>query len=135
MAKPPAYRPPVPVVCVGNLVVGGAGKTPTAIALARMARGRGLKPGLLAIGYGGRSRKAVLVDPARHTAEDVGDEALLLAAVAPTVVSRDRALGARRLVEEGVEIIIMDDGFQNPALASRSRASSWSMPAPASATA
>jgi tetraacyldisaccharide 4'-kinase len=116
MARPPAYRPPVPVVCVGNLVVGGAGKTPAAIALARMARSRGLKPGLLATGYGGRARRPVLVDPSVDTAAVVGDEALLLAAVAPTVVSRDRVLGARRLVEEGVEMIIMDDGFQDPAL-------------------
>jgi tetraacyldisaccharide 4'-kinase len=116
MAKPPAYRPPVPVMCVGNLVVGGAGKTPTVIALARMARGRGLKPGLLASGYGGDSKTPVLVDPTADTPERIGDEALLLAAVAPTVAARDRAAGARRLVEAGVDIIIMDDGFQNPAV-------------------
>ena len=112
-----ATAPPVPVVCVGNFIVGGAGKTPTAIALARMARGRGLKPGLLASGYGGRAKAPVVVDPSLHTADQVGDEALLLAAVAPTVVARDRAAGARQLVAEGVDIIIMDDGFQNPALA------------------
>lgn len=117
MAKPPRYRAPVPVVCVGNLTVGGAGKTPTVIALARMARGRGLKPGLLAAGYGGRATGPVVVDTSVHTADKVGDEALLLAAVAPTVVCRDRAEGARRLVAEGVDIIIMDDGFQNPAVA------------------
>ena len=117
MAMPPTYRAPVAVVCVGNFVVGGAGKTPTAIALARMARSRGLRPGLLASGYGGGVTKTpILVDPSVHTAVEVGDEALLLAAVAPTVVSRDRAAGARRLVEENVDIIIMDDGFQNPAL-------------------
>ena len=116
MAKPPGYRAPVAVVCVGNFVVGGAGKTPTAIALARMARGRGLRPGLLASGYGGAATAPILVDPAVHTADAVGDEALLLAAVAPTVVSRDRVAGARRLVAEDVEIIIMDDGFQNPSL-------------------
>jgi hypothetical protein len=72
-----------------------AGKTPTVIALARMARGRGLKPGLLASGYGGRAKAPVVVDASLHTAEQVGDEALLLAAVAPTVVARDRAEGAR----------------------------------------
>ena len=110
------YRPPIPVVCVGNFVVGGAGKTPTAIALARLARSRSLKPGMLASGYGGQMRAPLLVDLAVHTADLVGDEALLLAAGAPTVVSRDRAAGARRLVEEKVDIIIMDDGFQNPAL-------------------
>ena len=117
MAKPPRYRAPVPVVCVGNPTVGGAGKTPTAIALARMARGRGLKPGLLSSGYGGTAKGAIVVDPSVHKAAEVGDEALLLAAVAPTVVSRDRAEGARRLVAEGVDIVIMDDGFQNPEVA------------------
>ncbi len=116
MAKPGAWRAPVAVICVGNFVVGGAGKTPASIALARMARGRGLKPGLLASGYGGAGGAPVLVDPATHTADVVGDEALLLAAVAPTVVSRDRAAGARKLVEQNVEVIIMDDGFQNPSL-------------------
>jgi tetraacyldisaccharide 4'-kinase len=116
MAKGGGYRPPVAVICIGNFVVGGAGKTPTAIALARMARGRGLRPGLLASGYGGAATAPILVDPDKHTAEEVGDEALLLAAVAPTVVSRDRAAGARRLVQENVEVIIMDDGFQNPSL-------------------
>jgi tetraacyldisaccharide 4'-kinase len=118
MGRPGAYRPPVAVICIGNFVVGGAGKTPTAIALARMARGRGLKPGILASGYGGAGSAVapILVDAHRHTADEVGDEALLLAAVAPTVVSRDRAAGAKRLVAESVEVIIMDDGFQNPSL-------------------
>jgi tetraacyldisaccharide 4'-kinase len=116
MARGGGYRAAVAVVCIGNFVVGGAGKTPTAIALARMARGRGLRPGLLASGYGGAATTPILVDPGKHTAEEVGDEAMLLAAVAPTVVSRDRAAGAKRLVAENVEIIIMDDGFQNPSL-------------------
>jgi tetraacyldisaccharide 4'-kinase len=117
MLKPPRYRAPVPVICVGNFVVGGAGKTPTAMALARLARASGLKPGMLARGYGGAARSPVLVVPSVNTAEEVGDEALLLAQTAPTVVARDRAAGARRLVEEKIDIIIMDDGFQNPALA------------------
>ena len=117
MQKPPRYRPPVPVICIGNFVVGGAGKTPTAISLARIARGRGLKPGLLASGYGRRGTGATVVNPTRHTADEVGDEPLLLAAAGPTVVAADRAAGARLLVEQGVDLIIMDDGFQNPTLA------------------
>jgi tetraacyldisaccharide 4'-kinase len=117
MARPPRYRAPVPVICVGNFVVGGAGKTPTALALARIARGRGLKPGLLASGYGGKSFGPLLVDPVIHNADAVGDEALLLAGTAPTVVARNRAAGAELLVREGVSLIVMDDGFQNPSLA------------------
>jgi tetraacyldisaccharide 4'-kinase len=117
MSQPARYRPPVPVVCVGNFTVGGAGKTPAAIALARIARGRGLKPGILATGYGAKLPAALMVDPAGHDAKQVGDEALLLAAVAPTVVARDRVEGARKLVDAGAEIVIMDDGFQNPSLA------------------
>jgi tetraacyldisaccharide 4'-kinase len=117
MAKPPGYRAPVPVICVGNFTVGGAGKTPAAIALARLARGRGLKPGILATGYGGKLRAPLVVDPSQHSSARVGDEALLLASAAPTVVTRDRVEGARLLVEQGVDLIVMDDGFQNPALA------------------
>ena len=117
MGLPPRFRPPVPVICVGNFVVGGAGKTPLAIAIARIARGRGLRPGFLASGYGGSRIEPTLVDPAAHRATEVGDEALLLAAAGPTVVARDRAAGARRLLQEGPDLLVMDDGFQNPALA------------------
>jgi tetraacyldisaccharide 4'-kinase len=117
MTRAPRFRPPVPVVCVGNYVVGGAGKTPTVMALAKLARSRGLKPGILASGYGGKARAPVLVDALSHRAEDVGDEALLLAAAAPTVASADRVAGARRLLAEGVGVILTDDGFQDPSLA------------------
>jgi tetraacyldisaccharide 4'-kinase len=116
MRQSPRFRPPVPVLCVGNYVVGGAGKTPTVIALARVARACGLKPGILARGYGGRAVRPVLVDPSAHSAIDVGDEALLLANAAPTVAASDRVAGARRLLDEGVDLIILDDGFQDPAL-------------------
>jgi len=102
-----------PVICVGNFTVGGAGKTPTAIALARAAKERGLTPGILSRGYGGSLDVTTLVDPHHHRAGAVGDEALLLAREAMTVVSRRRVEGAGRLVSEGVDLIIMDDGFQS----------------------
>jgi tetraacyldisaccharide 4'-kinase len=117
MARAHRFQPPVPVICVGNFVVGGAGKTPTALTLARMARGRGLRPGFVASGYRGSATGVVRVDPST-TAEQAGDEALLLAAVAPTVAGRDRAAAARLLVADGdIDLIVMDDGFQNPDLA------------------
>lgn len=117
MSKAPGFRPPVPVICVGNFVVGGAGKTPTAIALAKVARRHGLKPGFLAPGYGGSESGPLVVDPEVHGPEMVGDEPLLLAAAGPTCIGRDRAASARVLLEQGVTVIIMDDGFQNPTLA------------------
>jgi tetraacyldisaccharide 4'-kinase len=117
LARPPRYRPPVPVICVGNFVVGGGGKTPSVLALARVANGLGLRPGILARGYGGRARAALAVDPARLDAALVGDEALLLAAAARSVVAADRPAGARLLVAGGADLILMDDGFQDPSLA------------------
>jgi len=117
LERPPQAVAPVPVICVGNFTVGGAGKTPTAIALARLAISRGLHPGLLIRGYGGREKGPAMVDVKRHTAVEIGDEALLLAGAAPTVVSEHRPAGAARLVAEGCDLIIMDDGFQNPSLA------------------
>ncbi len=117
MDRPPRHRPGAAVICVGNFVVGGAGKTPTVVALARIARQRGLKPGILCRGYGGKAGAPVLVDVRSHTAGDVGDEALLLASAAPTVACPDRAAGAERLLQEGVDLILLDDGLQDPALA------------------
>ncbi|MGB3813275.1 MAG: tetraacyldisaccharide 4'-kinase [Shinella sp.] len=107
---------PVPVICVGNFTVGGAGKTPTAIALARAAKARGLKPGFLSRGYGGSLDVTTVVDPSHHRARAVGDEPLLLAREALTVIARKRAKGAMKLVEEGADLIIMDDGFQSAQL-------------------
>lgn len=112
----PGVHPPMPVLCVGNFVVGGAGKTPTAIALARLAAETGLKPVFLTRGHGGRIREAVVVDPAQHRARDVGDEALLLARVAPTVKAEDRAAGLDLVASLGAGLCIMDDGFQNPTI-------------------
>jgi tetraacyldisaccharide 4'-kinase len=117
MSRRARLRAPVPVVCVGNFVVGGAGKTPMALALAKIARSRGLRPGFLTRGYGGEEAGPLMVDPRVHAPERVGDEALLLAAAAPTVVARDRPAGATLLAESGIDFIVMDDGFQNPSLA------------------
>jgi tetraacyldisaccharide 4'-kinase len=106
----------VPVICVGNFTVGGAGKTPTVITLAKAAKARGLKPGVLSRGYGGSMDRTTIVDPDHHRAKDVGDEPLLIAREALTVISRRRLEGARMLIAEGADLIIMDDGFQSAAL-------------------
>jgi tetraacyldisaccharide 4'-kinase len=102
-----------PVLCVGNLTVGGAGKTPVAIALAVEAREMGLKPGFLSRGHGGSNSAPRLVDPAHDRAKHVGDEPLLLARHAPVAVTRNRAAGARLLMQKGCDFLIMDDGFQS----------------------
>ncbi|MEQ8698387.1 MAG: tetraacyldisaccharide 4'-kinase, partial [Bauldia litoralis] len=116
VARAPEYEPPVPVVCIGNLSAGGSGKTPVAMSVAAILRNKGLAAHLLTRGYGGRLSGPVRVDPALHSARDVGDEPLLLARAAPTWVARDRAAGARAAVAAGAEAVVMDDGHQNPAL-------------------
>lgn len=104
----------VPVICIGNAGVGGAGKT----ILVRhiLAHYADARPFALTRGHGGALRGPVLVDPTRHTAREVGDEALLLAATAPTILARNRAAGARLAVRHGASVIVMDDGLQNPGL-------------------
>jgi tetraacyldisaccharide 4'-kinase len=112
VARP--YRAPLPVVCVGNLVAGGSGKTPIVCSLAGIAAAAGIAVHTVTRGYGGRLAGPIRVDPVEHDAAAVGDEALLLTKVAPCWVSRDRAAGIRAATASGAAAVLLDDGFQNP---------------------
>lgn len=105
-----------PVICVGNLVAGGAGKTPTVMALSDLMKEKGYNPHILTRGYGGDEPGPLQVSSSRDTAADVGDEALLLVEKAPVWVSRNRPLGAQEAIDSGANLILMDDGFQNPVI-------------------
>ncbi|MCK2055098.1 tetraacyldisaccharide 4'-kinase [Methylobacterium sp. 37f] len=113
----PGAAAPCPVLCIGNFTLGGAGKTPTALALATLLRDLGARPAFLTRGYGGRLAGPIRVDPTMQTVAETGDEPRLLARSAPTILSRDRPAGARLCVAEGADVIVMDDGLQNPSLA------------------
>ncbi|NQY82473.1 MAG: tetraacyldisaccharide 4'-kinase [Alphaproteobacteria bacterium] len=106
----------IPVVCIGNLSIGGVGKTPTVMALAKALRGRGIAVQILAHSYGGSLKQVTRVDPARHLAAEVGDEALLLAQVTATWIGRDRVAAAYAAQQTGAELLLLDDGWQNPSL-------------------
>jgi tetraacyldisaccharide 4'-kinase len=112
----PGWSAPVPVIVCGNVTAGGAGKTTVAMDLAERLQARRIAPHLLCSGYGGRERGPLKVDLDRHDSHAVGDEALLLARVAPTWVGRDRGASARLAVAEGAQALVLDDGLQNPTL-------------------
>lgn len=112
----PSQRVDIPVVCIGNLTAGGTGKTPIAIALGKALKDKDRMPFFLTCGHGGHMDGPVLVDSNLHDCRDVGDEALMLASYASTIVSKNRAEGAVLAGRLGADVIIMDDGYQNPSL-------------------
>ena len=112
--RQPGLTPRVPVICVGNLVAGGAGKTPVTLALAERLVTRGHAVHIVSRGYGGSLAGPVRVNETLHSAAEVGDEPLLLSAFAPTWVAKDRAAGVQAAEAAGAQVILMDDGLQNP---------------------
>ncbi len=114
LARGAPFDPGIPAICVGNLTMGGSGKTPVVRELARTLAAMGLAPHILMRGHGGRLRGPLLVDPTEHRASEVGDEALMMAGEAPVWIARARAEGAKAAAASGAPLIVMDDGHQNP---------------------
>ncbi len=106
----------IPVICVGNVVAGGAGKTPVAIEVGKILKEQGVSFAFISRGYGGLLDGPVEVNPDEHTAEEVGDEPLLLARTAPCIVSKNRLAGINKAAENGAKLAILDDGLQNPSV-------------------
>lgn len=117
LARGQAGRVGVPVICVGNLTIGGTGKTPAVLAIAERLQGRGIAVAVVSRGYGGTLAGPLRVEPGQHESGEVGDEPLLLAASVPVWIGRDRAAAARAAAGDGAEIVVLDDGFQNPSVA------------------
>lgn len=116
MCRKPSGSVAMPVICIGNLTLGGAGKTPTVLYLARHLATAGHRPAILSRGYGGSLKGPLVVDPERHDAGAVGDEAALMARDWPVVIGADRVSAAQVAVSAGADFLIMDDGLQNPGL-------------------
>ncbi len=108
---------PIPVICVGNLTAGGAGKTPVALHIGELLKRKNINGVFISRGYGGSQKSAILVDTKKHSAAQVGDEPLLLAQILPTIVGKNRIEAANLAIAQGAQVLVMDDGFQNPSLA------------------
>lgn len=116
LRQPADYKARCPVICIGNINAGGTGKTPATMAIVQRLQGWGVVPHVVSRGYGGSLTGPIVVDPVAHGAHETGDEPLLLAAFCPTWVAKDRALGVQAAEQAGAQVILLDDGFQNPAV-------------------